>query len=96
MNATPSARSTSDACPITGSTNFTFNFENLPDAALVRIPVACAITGLRRSTFYAAASSGRAPSILKLARGRSSGVRVGELRRYLQNPCAYFAEAARC
>lgn len=66
-------------------------FDDLPDAARVRIPVVLAVTGLSRSSYYAKAKEQHVPAVVKLAGSRSSGVVVGDLRRYLADPCAYRA-----
>lgn len=68
-------------------------FDDLPDAARVRVPVALAVTGLRRSSYYDKAKRLAAPPVLKLCGGRASGVNVGELRRFLAEPEKYKAPA---
>lgn len=69
-------------------------FDQLPADARVRIPDVLAITGFSRSTFYSLAKAGRVPPVVKLAGGRSSGVRVGDLRRFLKDPIGYRASSA--
>ncbi|WP_420465027.1 helix-turn-helix transcriptional regulator [Panacagrimonas sp.] len=66
-------------------------FDQLPADARVRIPDALAVTGFSRSTFYSLAKAGRVPPVVKLAGGRSSGVIVGELRKYLTDSEGYRA-----
>lgn len=64
-------------------------FDELPDDAFVRVPTAQAICAKSRSALYAEAAAGSFPRIQKIGCGRSSGVRAGDLRRYLKNPAAF-------
>lgn len=63
----------------------------LPDEALVKIPVALALTGKSRSVVYTESKLGRFPPIIKIGNSRASGLRLGEIRRYLQDPAGYRA-----
>lgn len=62
------------------------HFSELPDEARVRIPEVLRIVGESRSSYYSGAKRHERPPIEKLSGGRSSGVRVGELRRFLKSP----------
>lgn len=66
-------------------------FPYLPDDALVRKPIVLAISGKSNSALYADARDGTFPAPVKLGASRSSGWRVGELRRWLADPSGYAA-----
>jgi hypothetical protein len=66
-------------------------FDELPDLAFVPVAVGFQVAGKKRSQGYADAKAGKFPKIQKLNGGRSSGIRVGELRRYLLAPECYRA-----
>lgn len=67
------------------------SFNELPDSAILRIPVVTQLTGISRSGIYAKSRQKKMPPILKIGCGRSSGCRVGEVRRYLSDPTTYKA-----
>lgn len=57
------------------------NFDELPDAAAVRLPVVKAVTGMSEGTIWRLARSGKLPP-LKLSE-RITAWRVGDLREFL-------------
>lgn len=67
------------------------SFNELPDSAILRIPVVTQLTGVSRSGLYAKSRQMKMPPIVKIGDGRSSGCRVGEVRRYLSDPATYTA-----
>ena len=54
-------------------------FEDLPNDALVRLPLALAVTGWKKTRFYALMKAGIIPAAVALGE-RAVGWRVGELR----------------
>lgn len=72
------------------------SFDELPDDALVRRPVAQGVSGNGRSTMYARIAEGRFPAPVPLGPPgtRAKGWRVGEIRAYLKNPARYCAPDA--
>ena len=61
-------------------------FDSLPDAANVRLPVVCALFGISGPTVWRWAKSGRLPAPHK--RGGVTTWRAGDLRRTLAEPSA--------
>ncbi len=66
-------------------------FSAYPDDALVRLTTVMWLSGQSKSAVYAAAKDGTMPAPEKIGRSRSSGWRVGELRRWLADPSGYVA-----
>lgn len=66
-------------------------FSDLPDEGFAKLPNVEAVTGKSKPAIYAAAKQGRFPPPIKIGGSRSSGFRVGELRKWLADPCAYRA-----
>lgn len=56
-------------------------FDDLPDTALVRLPVVMGLTGAAKPTVWRMAKDGRLPQPMRL--GRITAWRVGDLRKAL-------------
>jgi len=59
-------------------------FEDLPDEACVRLPLALAVTGWKKTRFYKLIKDGTIPKPVALGT-RARAWRVGDLRLYLQS-----------
>ena len=68
-------------------------FNTLPDTAFIKVPAALALMGRGKTTYYEDVRKGLAPPVEKIC-GRASGVRAGEIRRWLKSPQTYLAKAA--
>lgn len=60
------------------------NFSNLPDEAIVRLPVVCPLVGVSRVTIWRRVRADEFPSPVRLSAG-AVGWRVGDLRKYLRD-----------
>ena len=58
------------------------NFDSLPDAAFVRLPVVCGLLGCSRATVWRHASHGLLPAPVKLSAGTTAW-RVADIRSHL-------------
>lgn len=63
-------------------TAFPIPFEQLPDEAILRLPMVLALTGRSRSGFWAGVKAGTLPKPVKIG-GRAVGWRVGAIRQLL-------------
>ena len=69
-------------------------FDELPEAALLRLPQVQAVVGIKRSTIYALIQAGRFPVQKKLTQS-AAGWRVGDIRKWLDDPTAWRDSALR-
>ena len=58
-------------------------FSDLPDEALVRLPMALAVTGWKKTRFYQGMGAGEIPQSVRLGE-RARAWRVGDLRAFLR------------
>jgi len=63
-------------------TAFPIPFEQLPDEAVLRLPLVLALTGRSYSGFWAGVKAGTLPKPVKIG-GRAVGWRVGDIRKLL-------------
>jgi predicted DNA-binding transcriptional regulator AlpA len=61
---------------------------HLPDSALIKLPTYMSLVAMSKAAVYKAARDGRGPAPVKLG-VRSSAFRLGDVRRFLANPCGY-------
>gem|GEM_PF-1434755 len=74
-------------------TAFPIPFEQLPDEAVLRLPLVLALTGYSRSGWWAGAADGTLPKPVKIG-ARAVGWRVGDIRQVLASfPTADGADA---
>lgn len=59
------------------------HFDSLPDEALVRLPVALALTGWKKTRFYQGMKAGEIPQSVRLGE-RARAWRAGDLRALLR------------
>lgn len=63
-------------------TAFPIPFKELPDEAVLRLPLVLALTGRSRSGWWAGVADGTLPKPVRIA-GRAVGWRVGDIRQVL-------------
>ena len=72
--------------------NQRLTFDELPDDAWLKVvPVVEQLSGYKRAKIYRLSKLGEFPPIEKIGRGRSSGIRVGNMRQYLKDTKNYRA-----
>lgn len=79
----PRGRPRSSENPVNGGIPSALaNFDRLPDAAFVRLPVVCGLLGCSRATVWRHAAHGLLPAPVKLSAG-STAWRVSDIRQHL-------------